>query len=71
MIDSCHKLLEPETFNSDLENKIKEIEKAKKDLCYRTYNKDKTEALLKFVTGNYETLQKDIEKNALDRLSDE
>jgi hypothetical protein len=71
LIDICHLLLTPETFSSNLDAKIKYVEKAKKDLCYRTYNKDKTEALLKFATENYETLKKNLEKNALDRLSDE
>ena len=71
LIDICHLLLTPEIFSSNLDAKIKYVEKAKKDLCYRTYNKDKTETLLKFATENYETLKKNLENNALDRLSDQ
>lgn len=70
LIDICHLLLTPDLFSSNMDAKIKEVEKAKKDLCYRTYNKDKTEALLKFATENYETLKKNLETDALDRLSD-
>jgi hypothetical protein len=71
LIDSCHLLIEPDKFKDKLTAKIKAVKKAKFDLCYRKYNKDKTEALLKFTTDNYESLKKNLETNALNRLIEE